>query len=58
MCGAAVAYLAFAAMWGLNYRRLPLTARIKFDERAITPAASGDLARITRLAREAAGLRR
>jgi hypothetical protein len=42
---AAVAYLAFAAMWGLNYRRLPLTARIKFDERAITPAASHDLAR-------------
>ena len=30
---------------GLNYRRLPLTARIKFDERAITPAASQDLAR-------------
>ena len=42
---AAVAYLVFAAMWGLNYRRLPLTARIKFDERAITPAASQDLAR-------------
>ena len=42
---AAVVYLAFAAMWGLNYRRLPLTARIKFDERAITPAASRDLAR-------------
>jgi hypothetical protein len=42
---AAVAYLALAAMWGLNYRRLPLTARIEFDERAITPAASRDLAR-------------
>jgi hypothetical protein len=42
---AAVAYLAFAAMWGLNYRRLPVTAKIKFDEGAITPAASRDLAR-------------
>jgi len=41
---AAVVYLAFAAMWGLNYRRMPLTARIAFDERAITPAASRDLA--------------
>ena len=43
--GAAIVYLAFAAMWGLNYRRMPLTARIKFDERAITPGASRDLAR-------------
>jgi hypothetical protein len=42
---AAVLYLAFAAMWGLNYRRMPLTARIKFDERAITAEASRDLAR-------------
>ena len=42
---AAVAYLAFAAMWGLNYRRMPLPERIKFDERAITPAASRELAR-------------
>jgi hypothetical protein len=42
---AAIVYLAFVAMWGLNYRRLPLTFRIKFDERAITPAASRDLAR-------------
>ena len=41
---AAVVYLAFAALWGLNYRRLPLTARIAFDERAINPAASRDLA--------------
>jgi hypothetical protein len=32
-------------MWGLNYRRVPLTARIRFDERAITPSASRDLAR-------------
>jgi hypothetical protein len=41
---AAVAYLAFAAIWGLNYRRLALTARIKFDQRAINPAASRELA--------------
>jgi uncharacterized protein DUF3810 len=42
---AAVVYLVFAAMWGLNYRRLPLTERITFDEQAITPAASRELAR-------------
>jgi hypothetical protein len=41
-------------MWGLNYRRMPLTARIKFDERAITSAASRDLAR--RAADEVNGL--
>ena len=41
----AIVYLAFVAMWGLNYRRVPLTARIRFDERAITPSASRDLAR-------------
>jgi hypothetical protein len=41
---AAVVYLAFVAMWGLNYRRPPITARITFDERGINPAASRDLA--------------
>lgn len=41
---AAAVYLAFAAMWGLNYQRVPLIAKIKFDERAINPAASRDLA--------------
>jgi Protein of unknown function (DUF3810) len=40
---AAVAYIAFVAMWGFNYRRLPLTSKIKFDERAITSAASREL---------------
>ena len=44
---AAVSYLWFAVTWGLNYRRLPLTAKIKFDEREITPAASRELARRT-----------
>jgi hypothetical protein len=28
---AAVAYLAFVAMWGLNYRRVPLTEKVVFD---------------------------
>ncbi len=27
----AVAYLAFFALWGLNYQRVPLTARLDYD---------------------------
>lgn len=33
---AAVVYIAFAAMWGLNYRRLPLEAKIEFDRTRVT----------------------
>ncbi len=33
---AAVAYLVFLAFWGLNYRRLPLQARLPFDRTRIT----------------------
>jgi hypothetical protein len=42
---AAVVYLWFAVVWGLNYRRMPLPAKIQFDEKSITPAASRELAR-------------
>jgi hypothetical protein len=42
--GAAIAYLAFLAAWGLNYRRLPLTAKLAFDPTRVTAAAATDLA--------------
>lgn len=42
---AAVVYLLFLITWGLNYRRLPLTSKLHFDEAAITPAAARDMAR-------------
>ena len=46
-CAAAAVYLAFLAAWGLNYRRLPLTEKVVFDETRITAeahAALGDRA--------------
>jgi hypothetical protein len=33
---AALVYLAFLGMWGLNYRRLPLEAKIDFDQSRVT----------------------
>jgi hypothetical protein len=33
---AAAVYLAFLAMWGLNYRRLPLEAKLEFDQARVT----------------------
>jgi hypothetical protein len=44
LCSAAVVYLVFLATWGLNYRRLPLTAKLAFAPARITPAAAGELA--------------
>jgi hypothetical protein len=41
---AAVLYIAFAITWGLNYRRVPLTARLKFDAASVTPHAARELA--------------
>jgi hypothetical protein len=32
---AAVLYLAFLAVWGLNYRRVPLASKLLFDEAAV-----------------------
>jgi hypothetical protein len=42
---AAVVYLLFLATWGLNYRRVPLTSKVHFDEAAITREAARDMAR-------------
>lgn len=42
---AAAVYLLFLATWGLNYRRVPLTSKVHFDEAAITPDAARDMAR-------------
>ena len=36
----ALLYLTFLALWGLNYRRLPLERKLEFDERDITSAAA------------------
>ena len=33
---AAIVYLVFLAMWGLNYRRLPLESKIDFDQSRVT----------------------
>lgn len=35
---AAALYLAFLLAWGLNYRRPPLEARLRFDPEAVSPA--------------------
>ncbi|HET7695768.1 MAG TPA: DUF3810 family protein [Vicinamibacterales bacterium] len=46
-CVAAASYLAFLAAWGLNYRRLPLSDKVVFEEERITAeahAALGDRA--------------
>jgi hypothetical protein len=42
--GAAIAYLSFLAMWGLNYRRLPLTTKLAFEASRVTSDAAADLA--------------
>ena len=44
--GAAVAvlYLVFLALWGLNYRRLPLTDKLDYDPVRISPTALAALA--------------
>jgi hypothetical protein len=41
---AAAAYLAFLALWGLNYRRPPLTDRLAFEPARVTQAAAVALA--------------
>ncbi len=40
---AAVVYLFFLALWGLNYRRMPLTEKVAFDARSITRDAAARL---------------
>ena len=41
---AGAGYLVFMAMWGLNYEREPLTAKLEFDGRRITRQALVDVA--------------
>jgi hypothetical protein len=40
----AVLYLAFLVTWGLNYRRMPLIAKVQFDPRAVSADAARVLA--------------
>ena len=44
VCAAAVIYLVFLATWGLNYRRVPLTAKLAFESARVTRPAAGELA--------------
>jgi hypothetical protein len=39
----AVTYLAFLGMWGLNYRRVPLTQKLAFDAARVQRSAARDL---------------
>jgi hypothetical protein len=41
---ASVVYLVFLLMWGMNYRRLPLTEKVPFDPAAVSSEAAGALA--------------
>ena len=41
--GAAL-YLAFLIIWGLNYRRVPLAGKLRFDAAAVSPDRARDLA--------------
>ena len=59
---AAALYLVFLALWGLNYRREPLTARLDYDAARLSPAALASLAgesvdRLNALHAPAAGAR-
>ena len=56
---AAALYLVFLAMWGLNYRRLPLTAKLDYDtarisSEALVSLASESVERLNALYRPAA----
>ena len=42
----AVLYLAFLLAWGLNYRRVPLEQKLRFDARGVTPDAARDATRL------------
>jgi hypothetical protein len=43
----AVLYLVFLATWGLNYRRVPLIGRVRFDPQAVSADAARALALTT-----------
>jgi uncharacterized protein DUF3810 len=41
---AAIAYLAFLVLWGLNYRRVPLERKVDYNEARVTPDAARQFA--------------
>lgn len=41
---AAALYLCFLGAWGLNYRRVPLIEKLRFDEARVSPDSARDLA--------------
>src|SRR5712692_7184851 len=43
----AVLYLVFLVTWGLNYRRVPLVGRVRFDPQAVSADAARALALTT-----------
>ena len=44
LMSAAVVYIVFLATWGLNYRRVPLRDKLRFDAARLNPSATNDLA--------------
>ena len=46
VAGAALLYLVFLAMWGLNYRRVPLERKLPFDARSVTVVSARDAAQL------------
>lgn len=44
LVGMAAGYIAFTAMWGFNYQRLPLDTRLDYDQARITREAARALA--------------
>src|SRR6266850_1015115 len=47
LVAAATLYVAFLIAWGLNYRRLPLEKKIRYDAQAVTVDAARDAAQLT-----------
>jgi uncharacterized protein DUF3810 len=46
VAAAGALYLLFLAMWGLNYRRVPLDRKLRFDASAVTAIAARDAAQL------------
>jgi hypothetical protein len=46
VAAAGALYLLFLAMWGLNYRRVPLDRKLHFDASAVTATAARDAAQL------------
>jgi hypothetical protein len=46
LAAVAALYLVFLMTWGLNYRRVPLERKLKYDANAVTPDAARDIANL------------